>query len=301
MTVAAIILGLLLVVALVQIIRYEKELRRVAQFLRLRQRASNTSCKTQLHTRGFHDAMNAINEELSDRQDERIETARQQKELQMGLTHLSHDIRTPLTGARGYVQLMEIEEDAAKRAHYHAAVVRRLDDLKDMLDQLFLFTQVIDPEYVIVREQIDANRVLSDTLLSMYPLFAEVEVEPQLILEQEECVVLADEDALKRIFGNLTTNALRHGVGVFSVEQRGNTYTFSNEVADPSSIDVDRLFDRFYKADATRGGEGGGLGLAIVSQLAQSISAPLKAEVKGNALQITITFATPGGHQEHRS
>lgn len=289
MIIAIIVLGLALGAVIVQIVRYEKELRRMAQFLRDRSRTSNTTLKVQLSTRGSRDLAQAVNAELDDRRKERADSAQQQKELQAGLAHLSHDIRTPLTGARGYVQLIENEEDEATRSRYRLSVARRLDDLGHMLDQLFMFTQVVDPDYDLELDSVDANEVLSEALLSLYPQFQEQGIEPAISLE-DEGAVLANKEALTRIMGNLITNALRHGAGEFTIVQKGNCYSFSNTVTDPQDIDTERLFERFYKGDQTRGAQGAGLGLAIVKQLVEAMGATANATLTDEVLCIELCF-----------
>lgn len=292
MIILVVILALVLVVVLMQLIRYEKELRHMAQFLRTRSRASNTTLKVQLHTRGSRELAQAINAELDDSRIEQAEIARQQKNFQAGLTHLSHDIRTPLTGARGYVQLIEHETDEAIRSRYLTSVVRRLDDLRHMLDQLFMFTQVVDPDHDLELEDVDANEVLSEVLLFLFPQFQDRGIEPTIKLD-EEGRVCADKEALARIMGNLVVNALHHGVGDVAIEQQGTKYIFSNKVADPQNLDLERMFDRFYKSEETRGAQGGGLGLAIVKQLVEAMGATVSARLEGTMLYVELRLKTP--------
>ena len=103
-------------------------------------------------------------------------------------------------------------------------------------------------------------------------------------------MVLAEHEALGRMFRNLTVNALRYGVAAPAIEQRGSAISFSNRVADPDTIDTDRLFERFYQGDEARADEGGGLGLAIVSQLARAVKASCHAVLEDDRLTIVIEF-----------
>ena len=283
------IIGVLLVIAIIQIVRYKLELRHMAQFLMSRDRTKSATLKAQLQTHEMRKVVSAINNELANHKNEYEDLKRHQKEFQADLAHLSHDIRTPLTGARGYVQLLENEENIEKRTHYHKAVTRRLEDLNYMLDQLFIFTQVTDPEYSVEIEKIDANEIMSEALLSLYPQFKEKKIEPLVQLE-ERLDVVADKEALRRIILNLVTNVLRHGTGNFSIVQQKTAYVFANTVPDPSLIEVNRLFERFYKADPNRSGEGSGLGLAIVYQLAETMGASVAATLEDDVLSITLNL-----------
>ena len=55
---------------------------------------------------------------------------------------ISHDIRTPLAGAMGYLQLLEEEPD--RREEYQPIVKKRLEELDRLLDQLFLYTRLLN-------------------------------------------------------------------------------------------------------------------------------------------------------------
>ena len=87
------------------------------------------------------------------------------------------------------------------------------------------------------------------------------------------------------------TNALRHGAGDVRIIQRGRTLSFVNAVREGAAPDVERLFDRFYKADVARNGEGAGLGLSIVANLCEKMGASVEAHLEGDELTITLTLA----------
>lgn len=288
MLVALVVLILVAIILLIQLIRYEKELRRMARFLSSRDEESNITLKAKLFSKGTKELVCAINEEFENRHAESREIKKQQGQLQMSLAHFSHDIRTPLTGARGYVQLLEKETDPQMQAHYYQAVLRRLNDLNHMLDQLFAFTQAYDPEYQPELKKIDAQEILSETLLSFYPEFQKRNIEPQVELQGENYLVYADAEALTRIIRNLVANALNHGAGTFSVIQCGDSFVFSNSIDSQEQIEQERLFERFYKADNTRNTQGSGLGLAIVAQLASAIGAQVSANIENQELSINL-------------
>jgi len=68
-------------------------------------------------------------------------------------------------------------------------------------------------------------------------------------------------------------------------------------VHDPATIDVDRLFERFYRADAARAQGGAGLGLAVVANLAVAQNIEVRASLEGDELALTLTFPPVPGDE----
>lgn len=291
MAAAVALLALAVVVLTVQLARSERELRSIARFLVDRDTLSNTRVTVSVHTRGFVRLGQAINRQIDRHQGERIAAEENKRDLRRGLTYLSHDIRTPLSGAQGYAQLLADEQDETERARYLDVVERRLDDVSGLLDQLYAYAQVQDPDYRIERERVDVSQVLVESLASLYAPFKERGWTPDIQLADEPLIALSDGDSLGRIFRNLVVNALRYGSEAPRIVQEGTAITFSNRVADPEAIDAERLFERFYQGDAARAGEGSGLGLAIVAQLAKALNIKLAARLEGDVLSISLEFA----------
>ena len=157
---AAVVLLAVAVVALaVQLARSEAQLRAIARFLVNRESASNARVALSVRTRGFVQLAQAVNRQIDRHQGERVAAEEAKRELRRGLTYLSHDIRTPLAGAQGYAQLLAAEEHEALRARYLDVVSRRLDDVGGLLDQLYAYAQVQDPDHRIVREPVDVGQV----------------------------------------------------------------------------------------------------------------------------------------------
>ncbi len=132
--------------------------------------------------------------------------------------------------------------------------------------------------------------MLTESLASLYPQFKERAWEPDIELDEEALSVVSNADALKRIFRNLAVNALRHGSAPPRIARTGREVSFSNRVADPDAIDVDRLFERFYQGDHARSADGSGLGLAIVAELARALRIGLRARLDGDTLVVTLDF-----------
>lgn len=269
--------------ALIAAALYATELKRIATFLRTRNKHSNARVTAGTPAPGIHELASVINDGLEETSRERIEALRSQEEFQRDLSALSHDIRTPLTGAKGYLQLALDETDDDVCTHHLDAAAARIDSTTELLDALFAYTKSTDPDLSLTPEVVEVETAIEQALLAHCPEFEARGWEPRISCA-EGTTILADRDALARIFDNLIVNALRHGADAPCVSARSQggvaRIEFANAVAPGTQIDADRLFDRFYQADAARGSSGSGLGLAIAANLAYAMGMEISARVE---------------------
>ena len=285
-------LGMGLVLASV---RYLGEMHRIARFLRGRDGESNVRVAAG-GAPGVTDLADAINAELDRSAQAHVEAMRRQQEFQRDLSALSHDIRTPLMGAKGYLQLACDEEDPAARARHLEAAASRIDTTTELLDQLFAYTKSTDPDLVLKMEPVALKPFVEEVLLGQYPAFEERGWEPAVSFSD---AAVTDREALSRILTNLVVNALRHGMAAPTIEERREgdrvVLSIANAVSDPAVIDADRLFDRFYQADSSRGAKGSGLGLSVAANLARAMDMEISASLAGDVLTVTLAMHMLGG------
>lgn len=245
----------------------------------------------------------AVNNRLDQAQQRTLQARRSGEELQTAMAAVSHDIRTPLAAASGYLELMRQEPDAQKRDTYLSVIDRRLQDLETLLDQLFLYTRLNAGDTQAVQvAPVQLWPVLCEALSALYPQLSRAGVEPELLFPDTGQWVQADREALLRVLRNLIANAVQHGAGGLVIRQRPNGLAVENQVPDPAELDLPHLFDRFWRADpARRSGHGGsGLGLAIVQRLTEAMGGRVEAQLTGHTLCLTLTLppappATPQG------
>ena len=276
---------------------YAWDLRRLTTFLRKREPQGNARA-TAGTAPGVTALADAINGELDRSAQAHVEALRHQREFQRDLSALSHDIRTPLTGAKGYLQLAAGEDDPAARARHLEAAARRIDATCELLDQLFAYAKSADPDLELELEPLTLRPLVEEALIGQYPAFEGRSWEPEVSFDDDAPMVEADREALARILDNLVVNALRHGTSAPAITERATvsrvTLTVSNAVADPTTIDVDRLFERFYQADASRATAGSGLGLSVAANLAHAMGMGIDAHLEGNMLSVTLDMGRAG-------
>ena len=233
----------------------------------------------------------AINRRLEEGRRLRLETAKRERELKYTIACISHDIRTPLAGAMGYLQLLD--EEPERRTEYLDIVGGRLEELETLLDELFLYARLQSGSLPLECESMAALPPLWDALAEFYPQLEKAGITPVLRFEREDMTVWGCPEALGRVYRNLIANALRHGGGGLAVTARDGVICFSNPLGPGPAPDPEHLFDRFYRASPDRGKGGAGLGLAIVRELMERMGAQVSAEVTDGVLRIWLRFSAP--------
>ena len=210
------------------------------------------------------------------------------RELKEAVTNISHDLRTPLTAICGYLELLEAEEMTDNTRRYVEQIANRTEALKALTEELFRYS-VISSVSDLSYEKVNVGRVLEDTLISFYGAFEQKNITPNISLPDSVIVRSLDKSALSRIFGNIIGNAVKYSDGDFSVTMSdAGEIIFSNTASELSSVDVGKLFDRFYTVDSAR--KSTGLGLSIAKLLTERMGGCISAEYKGNTLSITLSF-----------
>ena len=208
--------------------------------------------------------------------------------LKEAVTNISHDLRTPLTAICGYLELLEAEEMTDNTRRYVEQISNRTEALKALTEELFRYS-VISSVSDLNYEKVNVGRVLEDTLISFYGAFEQKNITPNILLPDSVIVRSLDKSALSRIFGNIISNAVKYSDGDFSVTMcDAGAIIFSNTASELSSVDVGKLFDRFYTVDSAR--KSTGLGLSIAKLLTERMGGNISADYKGKILSITLSF-----------
>ncbi len=225
----------------------------------------------------------------------RLKHMRQDEALRETIANLSHDIRTPLTSLDGYFQLLCAPDIPQEKKEYYAGIIKsRISSLNDMLDELFTYARLQDPNYELETSAMDITSVTAETVISFYDEIHKSGKEPVISIPEEPLVVNADRGSYVRVVQNIIKNALVHGkdldVRLWSEEGRV-VFSCSDEILEEEkAIDAERVFDRFYKSNHARGSKGSGLGLAISKELTERMGGKISAECSDNVFTIRVEF-----------
>ncbi len=211
------------------------------------------------------------------------------RELKEAITNISHDLRTPLTAICGYLDLLEKEDKSDNAKRYLAQITDRTEAMGALTEELFRYS-VLSSVSELNFEELDVRSVLEESLLSFVGAFEQTGISPNIEITETHVPRTLDRSALSRIFGNIISNAVKYSDGDFSVTLREDgKIVFSNAASELSSVEVGKLFDRFYTVDLAR--KSTGLGLSIAKLLTERMNGKLYAEYRVGTLFITLYFA----------
>lgn len=239
---------------------------------------------------------------LSDRLNDLLELRRKEKQYYQEketliadtYTNLSHDIRTPLTSLDGYFQLMEACENVEEQRRYLNIIHERIHSLNEMLEELFMFTKLKNESYRLELTSCCINRILKETVFSYYDEWVRREIQPDIQITEEQLYIDGNKQGLSRIIQNVIKNGLDHGEKkiriVLKREQNQAVLRISNQVIASEQIDIEHVFDRFYKADAARSKTSTGLGLSIAREFVRRMNGEIGAKIEENEFIVEMSF-----------
>ena len=215
---------------------------------------------------------------------------REKRTLDMAISNIAHDIRTPLTIASGYTQQLikhpdNSSETLNKIAHHQDLVSKRLEAL---LEYRHLMEGAVKPKL----EELDLSTFITRKTLDYYDVFQsshivlDFNVEPGLR-------TTTDGDLLDRMIQNLLGNVLKHGKekARLSLKKEENELVLEidNLVKTPIK-NIDNLSNRFYSENLSDTEESSGLGLYITEELCHLLGAEMKLSTDGEWFSVFIYF-----------
>ena len=220
-----------------------------------------------------------------------VEYEKRKKQLGTVISGISHDFRTPLTASLGYLQMIEKSgELSEKNAEYLGIAMQKNQYLKELSNEFFELTKIENGNEELNLEEINLSNLLTETLLEQHSWIAERNIATDFEIS-DGIIIQADVHCLTRILNNLMSNAQKYTADCFSAMLKQNsdrvTLCISNTLADSTSLDIDRVFEPFYRMDARTAG-GSGLGLYVVKLLCEKLGWTVRAEVNDPVFSVEI-------------
>ncbi len=284
------ILAIALLVAITKIMILKKSMDEICtEFQRSIAEDTNVQVSVSSGDKTARNLAKAINRELSQLRKLKLQYASGDRELKEAVTNISHDLRTPLTAISGYLDLLCREEKSEKVENYISQIKNRTESLKSLTEELFRYSMVITMQE-LKPERLDLVRALEESLLSFYAVMQEKGIRPEITLPEEPVWRVLNAGAMNRIFSNIISNAVKYSDGDLSVSMsEEGCITFSNMAKSLSTVEVGRLFDRFYTVEVSRSSTG--LGLSIAKVLTERMGGTISAHYQNERLYVMLEFS----------
>ena len=215
---------------------------------------------------------------LKESAEEKIQYDKESKEL---LSNISHDLKTPITAIKGYVEGIQdgVASSPEKLSKYIRTIYNKANDMDRLIDELTFYSKI------------DTNRIpYAFSKINVSEYFWDCVEEVGLDMEtrgielgyfnyvDEEVMVIADAEQLKRVINNIIGNSLKYldkRKGIINIRIKDDGDFVQIVIEDNgkgiAAKDLPYIFDRFYRSDTSRNSSkgGSGIGLSIVKKIVE--------------------------------
>lgn len=213
---------------------------------------------------------------LKDSAEEKLVLDKENKEL---ISNISHDLKTPITAVKGYVEgIMDgVADTPEKMDRYVRIIYNKTNEMDHLINELTFYSKI------------DTNRIpYVFSKLNVEDYFADCAEEVGLELEtrgiqlyyanyvDKDVLVIADGEQIRRVIYNIVSNAIKYmdkEKGVIQIRVKDVGDFIQVEIEDNgkgiAAKDLPNIFDRFYRTDVSRNSSkgGSGIGLSIVRKI----------------------------------
>ena len=248
------------------------------------------------------DAFNEMAAKLESSTVRRKKDEANRRELIVGI---SHDLRTPLTSIKGYIEGIEtgVAATAEMRDNYLAIIKNKAAVMEHIIEQLFLFSKLDMDEFPLNLKMLDIGLAVSDMVEDFIPEYEAQGLSIRLAKMPENAIVCADVLLLRNVIMNLLENSVKYkikeqGQMEVSAEVINNSVLlrFADDGPGVPADMLPKLFDIFYRTDPSRSTKGSGLGLAICAKIIERMDGSIHADLPdGGGLAFIIRLPLSQG------
>lgn len=222
------------------------------------------------------------------------ESAEQEKKNKELVSNISHDLKTPITAIKGYVEgIMDgVADTPEKMDKYIKTIYNKANDMDRLINELTLYSGISSNRIPYNFHRINVREYFNDCIEEVG-----LDLESQNIeldydnLVDEDTKIIADPEQLRRVINNIINNSIKYmdkEKGVIEIRILDQIDSVRIEIEDNgrgiSQKDLPRIFERFYRTDASRNSTkgGSGIGLSIVKKIVEDHGGYIWATSKEN-------------------
>lgn len=245
--------------------------------------------------------MNMVNER--ERNDEN------RRELIAGI---SHDLRTPLTSIKTYVEGLElgVAKTPEMQKHYLNTIKNKAEDLEHIIKQLFLFSKLDIGEFPMNIDKVDVGKYIFDFVEDVEFYYKEKGLIINLKENIKETFINIDKVQVKNVLTNVLENTIKYSDKenkelsiICKREDKKAIICLNDNGPGINEKDINKIFNVFYRGDKSRKNtsQGSGLGLAISSKMIEQLGGKIKAKnLLEGGLSIIIELPTIGDDKNEK-
>ena len=217
------------------------------------------------------------------------------------VANVSHELRTPLTALRALVETLQdgAADDPESRSEFLHGIGVEVERMSQIIAELLDLARIESGMAGLNLARVDLNQVVAPAADRLRAQAARHEVVLEVVMNSEALPVQADPDRTGRVVMSLVHNAIKFtppsGSIQVSTQRRDGEAVISvrDSGAGLALDELDRVFERFYKADPSRSGAGAGLGLSIARHTVRQHGGRIWAESPGLGRGATFSVALP--------
>ena len=213
---------------------------------------------------------------LKENAEEKIQYDKENKEL---ISNISHDLKTPITAIKGYVEgIMDgVASSPEKLDRYIRTIYNKANDMDKLIDELTFYSKIDTNKIPYTFSKINVASYFRDCVDEVG-----LEMEARNIelgyfnYVDEDVMVIADAEQMRRVINNIVSNSVKYidkKSGIINIRIKDVGDFIQIEIEDNgkgiAAKDLPNIFDRFYRTDSSRSSSqgGSGIGLSIVKKI----------------------------------
>lgn len=219
-------------------------------------------------------------------------TQQEKKTLDMAISNIAHDIRTPLTIASGYTQQLLKDADKDQMDQQLQKIADNLSMVSRRLEALMEYRRLMEGAIRPSLQRVDLSQLVTQQLFAYYDAFQRAGIDLDVDLS-ENLLLETDSDIFDRIVQNMLSNVLKHGRETASIslkkEEQKVIFQVKNKVQKPI-LHLDKLTNRFYSENLSSSEESSGLGLYITQQLVEILGGDLTIQAEDDWFELIVAL-----------